>query len=237
MSFRLTGMFAARALGAILMTGLGLTAPDRAAAQLAQQQQAEGQIVSEVIVIGNQRIEPATIASYLALGPGDPITEAALNRSVRQLFDTGLFKDAAIAPDGSRLLVQVVENPSINRINFEGNDLINDEQMLAIVSSRPRRPYTRSQAEADAELLIENYRRTGRYGAVVEPVIIELPDNRVDLVFEIVEGEVTEIKEINFVGNEVFSDRSLHGVIDTLQAEVTRRYRTGEASVDGLLQS
>lgn len=220
MSFRLTGMFAARALGAILMTGLGLTAPDRAAAQLAQQQQAEGQIVSEVIVIGNQRIEPATIASYLALGPGDPITEAALNRSVRQLFDTGLFKDAAIAPDGSRLLVQVVENPSINRINFEGNDLINDEQMLAIVSSRPRRPYTRSQAEADAELLIENYRRTGRYGAVVEPVIIELPDNRVDLVFEIVEGEVTEIKEINFVGNEVFSDRSLRGVIDTSESGI-----------------
>ncbi|MEL7462592.1 MAG: outer membrane protein assembly factor BamA [Pseudomonadota bacterium] len=192
----------------------------QAQAQLAQQQTAGGQIVSEVVVIGNQRIEAATVASYLALGPGDAITEAALNRSVRQLFDTGLFKDAAIAPDGSRLLVQVVENPSINRINFEGNDLISDEQMLALVTSRPRRPFTRSQAEADAEVLIENYRRTGRYGAVVEPVIIELPDNRVDLVFEIVEGSVTEIREINFVGNEVFSDRTLRGEIDTTESGI-----------------
>lgn len=187
-------------------------------AQIAEQQQATGQIVTDIVVIGNQRIEPATVASYLTLDVGDPITEEALNRSVRQLFDTGLFADAAIAPDGSRLLVQVVENPSINRINFEGNDLITDEQMLSIVSSRPRRPYTRSQAEADAQALIENYRRTGRYGAVVEPVIIELPDNRVDLVFEIVEGSVTEIFSIDFVGNDVFSDRTLRGRIDTSES-------------------
>lgn len=181
---------------------------------------ATGQTAAEIVVTGNQRIEPATIASYLTIGVGDPITEAALNQSVRRLFETGLFRDAAIAPQGSRLVVQVVENPSINRINFEGNDLISDEQMLSIVSSRPRRPYTRSQAEADAQALIENYRRTGRFGAVVEPVIIELPDNRIDLVFEITEGQVTEIYSIDFVGNEVFSDRRLRGVIDTTESGI-----------------
>lgn len=218
MAVHRTMALVARVFCAILVTAAVLATPDRGAAQIADQQRATGQIVSEIVVIGNQRIEPATIASYLALGPGDPITEAALNRSVRQLFDTGLFRDAAIAPDGTRLLVQVVENPSINRINFEGNDLISDEQMLALISSRPRRPYTRARAEADAEVLIENYRRTGRYGAVVEPVIIELPDNRVDLVFEIAEGEVTEIYEINFVGNEIYSDRTLRGEIDTTES-------------------
>ncbi len=210
----------ARMLAIVLLApGLFLTlSATRVESQIAQQQVAAGQVVTEIVVIGNQRIEPATIASYLALQIGDPITEVALNRSVRQLFDTGLFRDAAVAPDGSRILVQVVENPSINRIAFEGNDLISDEQMLSIVSSRPRRPFTRAQAEADAQLLIENYRRTGRYGAVVEPVIIELPDNRVDLVFEIVEGAVTEINSIKFVGNEVFSERTLRGVIDTSES-------------------
>ncbi|MFN3261147.1 MAG: outer membrane protein assembly factor BamA [Pikeienuella sp.] len=217
MTLRLHAMKAARiaAMAAALLAGApSLLTP--AAAQTAAP--TAGGTVSEIVVIGNQRIEPVTIASYLALRVGDPITEAALNQSVRQLFDTGLFRDAAVAADGGRLLVQVAENPSINRINFEGNDLITDEQMLSIVSSRPRRPFTRAQAEADAQALIDNYRATGRYGAVVEPVIIELPDNRVDLVFEIAEGEVTEIYRIDFVGNEQFSDGRLRGVIDTSES-------------------
>ncbi len=199
---------------------LAFIAPTGVSAQLAVQQEARGQLVTEVVVIGNRRIEAATVESYLALRVGEPITEAGLNRSVRQLFDTGLFRDAAVAPDGGRLLVQVVENPSINRINFEGNDLISDEQLLGIVSSRPRRPYTRSGAEADAQELTEAYRRTGRYGAVVEPVIIEQADNRVDLVFEIVEGNITEVYSINFVGNEIYSDRRLRNVIDTSESGI-----------------
>ncbi len=211
------------AAGVCLRAGLAvaallLIAPTGATAQLAAQQAAQGQLVTEVVVIGNRRIEAATVESYLALRVGDPMTEAGLNRSVRQLFDTGLFRDAAVAPDGGRLLVQVVENPSINRINFEGNDLISDEQLLGIITSRPRRPYTRSGAEADAQELTEAYRRTGRYGAVVEPVIIEQADNRVDLVFEIVEGNITEVYSINFVGNEVFSDRRLRNTIDTSES-------------------
>ncbi len=197
---------------------LSIVAPTGAMAQIATQQAAQGQLVTDIVVIGNRRIEAATVESYLALRVGDPMTEAGLNRSVRQLFDTGLFRDAAVAPDDGRLLVQVVENPSINRINFEGNDLIDDEQLLSIVSSRPRRSYTRSGAEADAQALTEAYRRTGRYGAVVEPVIIEQADNRVDLVFEIVEGNITEVYSINFVGNEVYSDRRLSNIIDTTES-------------------
>ncbi|MGB0852594.1 MAG: outer membrane protein assembly factor BamA [Pikeienuella sp.] len=206
----------ARMAGAALIGATAIFAlPGEAPAQLQGQQIAQGQPLSEVIVIGNRRIEAETIRSYLAVRPGDPITEAALNRSVRQLFDTGLFKDAAIAPDGNRLLVQVVENPSINRINIEGNRSLDDEVLTPLLASRPRRPFTRSAAEADAQLLTESYRRIGRYAAKVEPVIIELPDNRVDLVFEVTEGEITEVQAITFVGNEEFSDSRLRDVIET----------------------
>lgn len=210
-----TGRMARLASAALIGVGAIFAAPGQAPAQLQGQQLAQGQILSEVIVIGNRRIEAATIRSYLALRPGDPITEAALNRSVRQLFDTGLFKDAAIAPDGNRLLVQVVENPSINRINIEGNRALDDEALTPLLASRARRPFTRSAAEADAQLLTESYRRIGRYAAKVEPVIIELPDNRVDLVFEVTEGEITEVQSITFVGNEEFSDSRLRSVIET----------------------
>lgn len=211
------GRFVRLASAAFFGMATIFAAPSEAPAQLQGQQAAQGQLLSEVIVIGNRRIEAETIRSYLALRPGDPITEAALNRSVRQLFDTGLFKDAAIAPDGTRLLVQVVENPSINRINIEGNRSLDDEVLTPLLASRPRRPFTRSAAEADAQLLTESYRRIGRYAAKVEPVIIELPDNRVDLVFEVTEGEVTEVQAITFVGNEQFSDGRLRGVIETTE--------------------
>ena len=166
-------------------------------------------------VVGNRRIEPATVAALLTIQPGEPITPEAVNASVRSLFDSGLFRDASIAVDGNRLVVRVDENPTINRVAFEGNRIVGDDVLNPNITSRPRRAFTRARAEADAQVLTEIYRRTGRFGAVVEPVIIELPDNRVDLVFEIEEGSVTRINAINFIGNEVFSNRRLRGVIDT----------------------
>jgi outer membrane protein insertion porin family len=173
--------------------------------------------VSDIVVTGNQRIEPATVISYLTLAVGDPITDAAVNDSVRRLFETGLFRDAAVTVDGGRLTVRVAENPTINRIAFEGNSALDDEQLLPNIASRPRRAFTRARAEADAAILVEIYRRTGRFAAEVEPAVIELPDNRVDLVFQIDEGSVTGVNAINFIGNEVFSDRRLRSVIETTE--------------------
>ncbi len=180
----------------------------------------EGPAVSDVVVIGNRRVEAATVASYLTLGPGDPITAEALNASVRRLFETGLFRDASIAVDGRNLIVRVEENPTLNRIAFEGNDALTDEDLLAAISSRPRRAFTRSRVEADAQTIGEIYRRVGRYGTDIEPVIIELPENRVDLVFEIDEGDVTGVNAISFVGNEAFSDRRLRSVIETTETGI-----------------
>jgi outer membrane protein insertion porin family len=175
-------------------------------------------VASNVVVVGNQRIEAATVQSYLTVAPGQQVTPAELNASVRRLFDTGLFADAAIDMDGSTIVVRVVENPTINRIAFEGNRSLTDEELLANIQNRPRRAFTRSRAEADAQVITELYRRTGRYGTTVEPVLIQQPDNRVDLVFEIRESAVTGVSAINFVGNEVFSNRRLRQVIDTTES-------------------
>lgn len=171
-----------------------------------------------VVVRGNRRIEAETILAYLDLRPGQTVSAEDLNRAVRRLFDTGLFKDVQIVPAENQLIVQVVENPSINEIAFEGNDDLSDEDLQQIISLRPRLPFTVSAAEADAQAIVDVYRRTGRFGAEVEPVIIERSDNRVDLVFQIDEGEVTGVSSIDFVGNQVYSDRRLRGVVETSES-------------------
>jgi len=184
---------------------------NRAVAQTAQ---------PAVTIRGNRRIEVATILSYMQLPSDRAITAEDLNVAVRRLFDTGLFRDVQVVPSQGELIVEVIENPSISVIAFEGNDALKDEDLEQIIRLRPRLPFTRSGAEADAQSIIEIYRRTGRYGAQVEPVIIERDENRVDLVFEINEGDVTGVNSIDFVGNERFSDRRLRRVIDTTESGI-----------------
>lgn len=177
-----------------------------------------------VVIKGNQRIEVATILSYMQLKPGQQVGGEELNTAVRRLFDTGLFRDVIITPGQNQLTVEVVENPSINEIGFDGNDALKDEDLLQIIRSRPRLPYTPAAAEADAQAIIEVYRRTGRYGAEVEPKTIERTDNRVDLVFEISEGELTGVSAIDFVGNQAFSERRLRGVISTAETGMLSQF-------------
>lgn len=191
--------------------GLDIFAPgSRAAAQ-----QPGG---ATVVVRGNRRIEAETILSYMQLPTDRAVTAEDLNAAVRRLFDTGLFQDVRIVPAEDRVVVEVVENPSINRIAFEGNDRLSDEDLQQIVQLRARLPFTASAAEADAQRIIEVYRRIGRYGAEVEPKVIQRAENRVDLVFEISEGSLTEVTSIDFVGNEAFSDRRLRRVIETRES-------------------
>ncbi|MEM8791109.1 MAG: outer membrane protein assembly factor BamA [Pseudomonadota bacterium] len=181
-----------------------------------------------VIVRGNQRIEVETILSYMQIEQDQTVTAEDLNIAVRRLFDTGLFQDVQINPGQNALIVEVVENPSINEIAFEGNDVLADEDLNQIISLRPRLPLTRSAAEADAQAIIEVYRRTGRFGASVEPVVIERSENRVDLVFEISEGELTGVSSIDFIGNEVFSDRQLRNAIDTSESSFLSSFFGGD---------
>jgi outer membrane protein insertion porin family len=196
---------------AAVETGWRVTA-GQAAAQTAPQ--------SGVTIRGNRRIEVETILSYMQLPTDRAVTAEDLNAAVRRLFDTGLFRDVQVVPSEGALVVEVAENPSINAIAFEGNDTLDDEDLEKIIRLRPRLPFTPSGAEADAQAIIDVYRRTGRYGAEVEPVIIERPENRVDLVFEITEGKVTKVNAIDFVGNERFSDRKLRRVIETSESGI-----------------
>ncbi|HEY4170421.1 MAG TPA: outer membrane protein assembly factor BamA [Reyranella sp.] len=194
-----------------------------AAPAFAQQQQRAvpaqaGGRITAVQIQGNVRAEPETIRSYLQLKEGDTYDAAAADRSLKALFATGLFSDVVIDMQGSTMVVRVTENPILNRVAFEGNRKIDDDKLRDEVQSKPRQVFTRARVQSDVERLLSIYRRSGRYNATVEPKIIRLEQGRVDLVFEIDEGDVTGIKRISFVGNEHFSDGTLRGKIRTTES-------------------
>jgi outer membrane protein insertion porin family len=176
-----------------------------------------GGIIKEIRVEGVQRIEPETVRSYMRVNPGDSFDPLRLDKSLKNLFSTGLFADVTLRREGAALIVTVVENPIINRISFEGNDRLEDDALAAEVTLRPRIVFTRTKAQSDTQRLLEIYRRSGRYAATVEPKVIQLGQNRVDLVFEINEGPLTTIQSINFIGNRVFSDSKLKDQITTTE--------------------
>lgn len=177
--------------------------------------QSAGGRVSDIEVQGTQRIDPGTVRSYMLIQPGDLFDANRLDRSLKALFATGLFADVTIRREGDALVVSVVENPIINRIAFEGNKRIDDEELSREVELRPRVVFTRTRAQQDVQRIVEIYRRSGRYGVTVEPKVIQQEQNRVDLVFEIDEGELTPVQTISFIGNKRFSDSTLRGVIQT----------------------
>jgi outer membrane protein insertion porin family len=185
--------------------------------------------IAQIRVEGNQRIEVTTIRSYMTVAPGDPFDPAQLDQSLKNLFATGLFDDVALRRDGDVLVVTVVENPIINRIAFEGNEELDDEVLESEVQLRPRVVYTRSRVQNAVSRVLELYRRNGRFAATVEPKVIQLPENRVDLVFEINEGPLTEVRRIVFLGNKAYSDSALRDVIQTTM-KMMRRTRTTSTS-------
>jgi outer membrane protein insertion porin family len=179
---------------------------------------APGGIVREVRIEGSQRVEPETIRSYLLIQPGDPFDTERIDRSLKALFATGLFADVAIRREGDGMIVRVVENPIINRIAFEGNRKLSDNQLTAEVQLKPRTVFTRTKVQADVKRILELYRRNGRFAATVDAKVIQLPQNRVDLVFEINEGASTGIKTINFIGAHQFSISRLKEVVSTRES-------------------
>ena len=187
-------------------------APQRAPAAV------PGGTITAVQIQGNVRAEPETIRSYLQLKEGQQYDPAAADRSLKALFATGLFSDVVIDMQGSTLVVRLTENPILNRVAFEGNKKIDDDKLRDEVQSKPRQVFTRARVQSDVERILSIYRRGGRYNATVEPKIIRLEQGRVDLVFEIDEGDVTGIKRISFVGNEHFSDGTLRGRIRTTES-------------------
>jgi len=185
------------------------------AASVGTAQHARAQSASQIVVEGNKRVEADTIRSYFRAGGGDRLDAARIDAALKALYGTGLFQDVKINPSGGRLVVTVVENPVVNRVAFEGNKKAKDEQLSAEIQSKPRGTFSRATVQADVTRIVEVYQRSGRYDVRVEPKIIELANNRVDLVFEINEGQKTGVATINFIGNRHYSEYRLKDVIKT----------------------
>jgi len=179
-------------------------------------------VVREIRVEGNQRIEADTVRSYMSISAGDLYDRDKIDRSLKALFGTSLFADVNMRQEGDAIVVRVVENPVINRLAFEGNKRFESKLIEPEIQLRPRVVYTRTRVQGDVQRILQMYRRNGRFAATVEPKIIQLPQNRVDLVFEINEGDKTGIRKINFVGNKRFSDKTLR---DRILTRETRWYR------------
>ena len=184
--------------------------------------------VDEIVISGNKRVAVGTVLSYLPVRVGDRVTRSSLSIALERLFETELFKDIDIALDGRVLRVTVVENPIINRINIEGNDVLSDERLMEFLDIQPRRVYTRELALEATQRLLDIYQASGRYAAVVEPQIIELDENRVDLAFVVDEGPLIKISSITFSGNEMFADRVLKRTISSRERKWWAFFSTGD---------
>jgi outer membrane protein insertion porin family len=181
-----------------------------------------GSTITSITVVGSQRIEPETVRSYVKLRPGGPYTQELGDEAIRDLFETELFSDAQIRDDNGALTILIRENPVINRIVFEGNKRIKEDKLSKELKLAPRQIFTRSKVRADIGRIVELYRRQGRFAATVEPKMVMLDQNRVDIVYEISEGPKSKVRRINIIGNEVFKDNKLKGEMATKESSITR---------------
>ncbi len=180
--------------------------------------QAQSGAIKSIRVVGNRRVEPETVRTDLRFNVGDAYDPAKVDQSIKSLFSTGLFSDVRIDREGAGVVVTVVENPVVNQVAFEGNREVDKATLTAEVQLKPRSVFTRAKAQADVQRILDIYRRQGRFAASVDPKIIELENNRVNVVYEINEGGATKVQAINFIGNKAFSDSQLRDIISTSQS-------------------
>lgn len=185
------------------------------------------QTIRAINVEGQQRLEPETILSYTKLRVGQAYTRESLDTALRDLYDTELFSDVRIRDDAGVLTITVKENPVINRIVLEGNKRVKEDKIRPEIKMAPRQIYTRSKVRADVARIIELYRRQGRFAATVEPKMVQLDQNRVDIVFEITEGPKSKVRQINIIGNDKFKDSKLRSEMATKQARWFRLFSSG----------
>ena len=177
-------------------------------------------VIQDIRVEGNKRVEPETVRSYLTFSTGDAYDPAKVDESLKALFATGLFQDVRIRREGSTIVIVLMESPIVSRVAFEGNREVEDDTLAAEVQLKARAVYTRARVQADVQRILDVYRRQGLYAAQVDPKIINLDNNRIDVVFEISEGPSTKVRAINFIGNSAFSDSQLRYVISTTQTNL-----------------
>jgi outer membrane protein insertion porin family len=200
-----------------LLLGVGFVGLPAGAAYAAPPAEA-GASVNSIVVQGNRRVEADTVRSYFKVGPGEHLDAAKIDAGLKALYASGLFDDVHITQSGGHIIVTVVESPVINRLAFEGNHRMKDEQLQEEIQSKARDSLSRPRVQADTQRIIDVYHRNGRFDVTVVPQIIERPNNRVDLIFVVNEGEKTGVKSINFVGNKSYSSWRLKEVIKTSES-------------------
>jgi len=193
---------------------------------------AETNTISNIIVQGNQRIETNTILSISNLKTGKVFTDDQINKALISLKSSKYFVYVNVKVELDTILITVQENPTINSITFEGNYILKDENLLELISTNERQTLSTSIVEKDAESIVKAYVQSGRLDAQVSPKIINKSDNRIDLVFEIFEGKITEIEKITFIGNRNFSETRLRGVIATKQAGLFRSFFKSDTYIE-----
>ena len=202
-----------------LLAQAATAAPEPAPTAPAPAAAARSGVIRSIAVRGNERLEPETVRAYANLNPGETYTAATLDTALKDLYATELFADVVITgAETGHLVITVRENPVINRIVLEGNKRLKSDKILPEIKLAARQIFTRSKVRADVERIVELYRREGRFAARVEPKIVQLDQNRVDLVFEIFEGDKSKVRRINIIGNNEFGDDRLRKEMFTRQA-------------------
>ncbi len=202
-------------------TVIGLSAAT--AAVLPQAAVAQAFQINDVRVVGNNRVDASTIMAYLQL-PRGQVSAGELNAAYQRLQQSGVFESVDLTPQGGTLVVTVSEYPTVGQISIEGNARLNDEELGALIGTVPNRVYNPAQVEDDARAIAQAYQDQGRFAASVNPRIIRRQGDRVDVVFEVAEGDVVEVERLSFVGNRAFSDRRLRGVVASSEAGFLRQF-------------
>jgi outer membrane protein insertion porin family len=218
--------FATVSVGAVMASML---APSASAQQVVAVQAAapQAETIQSIAVIGTQRLEADTVRSYIRLRAGQAWTQVAADQALKDLYATELFADVSIRNANGDVTIEVRENPVINRIILEGNKRLKNDKIEPEIKLAPRQIYSRSKVRADVARIVELYKRQGRFAAAVEPKLVQLDQNRVDIVFEINEGPKSKVRQINIIGNEQFSDGKLRGEMVTKQARLTSIFSSG----------
>lgn len=206
-----------------LSTALMINAPTYAQETVAAPAQSKQEdIIQSITVVGIQRLEPTTVKTYVKLREGDAWSQVAADTALKDLYATELFAEASIKNNNGAVVIEIRENPIINRIIVEGNKRVKDDDLQPEIRLAPRQIYSRSKVRADVARITELYKRKGRFAAEVEPKLVQLEQNRVDVVFEINEGPKSKVRQINVIGNTVFSDNDIRGELITKQARAKR---------------
>lgn len=207
--------------------GLGVMLAAPVHAQDGEAAVAQVDQIRSITVVGTQRLEPDTVRSYIRLRTGTPWSQVSADQALKDLYATELFADVSIRNNAGDVVIEVRENPVVNRIILEGNKRIKNDKIQPEIKLSPRQIYSRSKVRADVARIVELYKRQGRFAASVEPKLVQLEQNRVDIVFEITEGPKSKVRQINIIGNDKFSDGELRSEMLTKQARFFRFFSSG----------